>query len=65
MAKVEIEVPEGMDPQKLIQMVSTFEEKRIKGKARQDARKKAVNALKEKYATEYEGLVKSFMPKGA
>lgn len=65
MAKAEIEVPEGMTAEKLIELVTSYEEKRVKGKARQDARKKAVTTLKEKYASEYENLVKSFMPKGA
>ncbi len=61
--KISIEVPEGMTPERLLELVTTYEEKRIKSKARQDARKKAVAALKEKYAKEYETLVASFMPK--
>ena len=62
--KVSIEVPEGMTPGRLLELVTTYEEKRVKSKARGDARKKAVNALKDAHKTEYDKLVASFMPKG-
>lgn len=60
--KISVEVPAGMTPEKLLELVTTYESKRVKSKARQDARKKAANFLKEKYKAEYEKLVADNMP---
>lgn len=62
--KVTIEVPEGMTAERLLELVTTYEEKRVKSKVREQARKKATATLREKYAKEYETLIASFMPKG-
>jgi hypothetical protein len=61
--KIQVEVPEGMTPERLVELVTNYEEKRVKNKARQDARKSALNVLKEKYKKEYDAEVAKNMPK--
>jgi hypothetical protein len=63
--KVQVEVPAGMTPEQLLALVTSYEEKRVKGGARNKARHAADKFLREKYKAEYEAQVKAAMPKAA
>ena len=60
---VQIPVPDGMTPERLVELVSSYEKRRVQNKSRQDSRKKAEKALREKYADEYKKLVEANSPK--
>ncbi len=60
---VQVPVPEGMTAERLVELVQGYEERRIKNKARQDARKNAERDLRENHKDEFEQLVKKYMPK--
>jgi hypothetical protein len=54
-----------MTPEQLLALVTSYEEKRVKGGARNKARHAADKFLREKYKAEYEAQVKAAMPKAA
>jgi len=60
---VNIPVPEGMTAERLLELVQSYEERRVKNKARTEARKKADKALRDKHPDEYAALLKQFMPR--
>ena len=56
-------LPEGMTPEQFVQLVTSYQEKRVKGKARSAARKEAVKALIKNHEPEYNSLLKANLPK--
>lgn len=63
MPKAEIEVPEGMTAEKLLQLVTSYEEKRVTNSVRNKARREATQKLVNAHKPEFEGYVKAAMPK--
>ncbi|KKN02651.1 hypothetical protein LCGC14_1115610 [marine sediment metagenome] len=61
--KVQIEVPEGMTAEKLLLLVTSYEEKRVKNSARNTAKRKAVSALIKAHQVEYDKFVSAEAPK--
>lgn len=57
-------LPEGMSPEQFVQLVTTYQEKRVKSKARSTARKEAVKTLIKHHEPEYNNLLKANLPKG-
>jgi hypothetical protein len=60
---IPVAIPEGMTPERLIELVASYEKRRVANKARQDGRKQADKALREAHKDEYAALVKKFAPK--
>jgi len=54
--KIPIEVPEGMTPEKLLELVKQYEARRVSGEAQRKARSWAVKKLIENHKDEYESL---------
>jgi hypothetical protein len=63
MAKTTIEVPEGMTPEKLLELVQSYEDKRVKNSARNKAKRIATTKLVKAHQAEFDGYIKAEMPK--
>lgn len=57
---ITFEVPEGMSPEQLQKLITSYIPKRAKSKARGKARRKAVETLVKKYEPEYKKLLAQF-----
>jgi len=57
---ITFEVPDGMTPEQLQNLVTAYIPKREKSKARGKARRKAVETLVKKYEPEYKQLLAKF-----
>lgn len=64
-AEAKVQLPEGMSPEKFLEIVQSYEEKRVKNSARNKARRQALNDITKKYKAEYDALVKKYTPKAA
>lgn len=63
MAKIEIEVPAGMTPAKMTELLVAFEARRVAGKASREVRAKALKDLVAIHADEFETLKAKYRPK--
>lgn len=63
MAKVSIEVPEGMTAEKLLDLLKSYETRQKTNKLQRENRQKAIKALIEKHPDEYKKLLAQFKPK--
>jgi len=61
---VSIPVPAGMDPEKLVALVQSYELRQASNKVYRETRNKAIKSLIEAHKDEYDGLIKKFSPKG-
>lgn len=64
MAKAEIEVPEGMTAQQLIDLVSNYEDRRVKGAARNKARREATQDVLNAHKDEFNAAITRRTPRG-
>jgi len=65
MAKIELPegvLPAGMTPEQFVELVTSYNEKRVKSKARSSARKDAVKALIKNHEAEYNQILKANLP---
>lgn len=59
MAKTTIEVPEGMTPERLLEIVKSYETKKVAGSARNKARRVATKKLIDAHKAEFDGYLKA------
>jgi len=62
---ISVEVPEGMDAEKLKELVLSYEARRVTNTAYRKARNAALKDLIAAHKDEYEGLLKKHSPKAA
>jgi hypothetical protein len=56
-------LPDGMTAEDFVKLVTSYQEKRVKSKARSSARKEAIKTLIGRHQDEYDNLLKSLIPK--
>lgn len=64
MPKAEIEVPEGMTAEKLLELVTSYETRRVQSGIRNKTRREAAQDVLNAHKDEYEAAIKKHTPRG-